>query len=59
MMTEYLITFFLCITIILAYFCIIMMCINELTLGFALLVACFITGVITIVLSNYNADSFQ
>lgn len=59
MMIEYLITFFLCITLILAYFCIMMMCVNELALGFILLVVCFITGIITIALSNYNADSFQ
>lgn len=58
MMIEYLIIFFLCVTLILAYFCIIMMCMNELALGFILLVVCFITGMITIALSNYEADSF-
>jgi hypothetical protein len=58
MITEYLITFFLCITVILLYFCIIMMCMNELTLGFIFLIVGFITGIITIVLSNYHADSF-
>ena len=58
MIVEYLMIFFLCITIILFYFCIIMMCMNELALGFILLIVGFITGMITIALSNYDADSF-
>lgn len=54
MMIEYLMTFFLCITVILSYFGIIMFCMDELVIGFILLIVCIITGAITTFLANMS-----